>query len=126
MNSVFPESSPQSWIVENLHSSPTLRAGYISTVLFAAGTPDVYAVPRHSDVTSVTLKLWGAGGGGVLTPASAAIVGETGTSNATQGTSAMEIALYGDRGVPQSWGDLSPVHLYDVFWNLRFWIVLCR
>eukprot|EP00903_Cladosiphon_okamuranus_P009839 g9351.t2 len=50
------------------------------------GSPELYAVPRHSDVTSVTLKLWGAGGGGVLTPASAAILEETGTSNATQVT----------------------------------------
>lgn len=51
-----------------------------------AGAPELYAVPRHSDVRSVTLKLWGAGGGGVLTPALANTLGETGTSNATQGT----------------------------------------
>lgn len=37
-------------------------------------------------MTSITLKLWGAGGGGVLTTAAAMeIYGENGTSNATQG-----------------------------------------
>ncbi|CAM9642237.1 unnamed protein product, partial [Ectocarpus sp. 12 AP-2014] len=35
---------------------------------FFTGSPELYAVPSHSGVTSVTLKLWGAGGGGVLTP----------------------------------------------------------
>lgn len=50
-----------------------------------AGSPERYAVPRHSDVTSVTLKLWGAGGGGALTPASADVLGGNDTSNSTQG-----------------------------------------
>lgn len=50
------------------------------------GSPELYAVPEHSGVTSVTLKLWGAGGGGVLAPAAAMdMYGENGTSNATQG-----------------------------------------
>lgn len=51
------------------------------------GVPEFYAVPSHSGVTRVTLKLWGAGGGGVLTPAAGADVydGGNGTSNATQG-----------------------------------------
>lgn len=51
------------------------------------GAPELYAVPKHSGVTSVTLKLWGAGGGGVLTPVAGADVydGGNGTSNATQG-----------------------------------------
>lgn len=51
-----------------------------------SGTPQIFEVPRHSGVKSVTLKLWGAGGGGVLTPAAAADVhGENSTANVTQG-----------------------------------------
>ncbi|CAM9278509.1 unnamed protein product, partial [Hapterophycus canaliculatus] len=56
------------------------------TPFFFTGLPELYAVPSHSGVTSVTLKLWGAGGGGVLTPVAAGGVygGENGTSNATR------------------------------------------
>lgn len=71
-----------------------------------AGSPELYAVPRHSDVTSITLKLWGAGGGGVLTPAAAGILAENDTSNATQGTPTLEM-------IPQQQDIEEPAKLED-------------
>eukprot|EP00752_Nemacystus_decipiens_P004487 g4097.t2 len=72
-----------------------------------SGSPELYAVPRHSDVTSVTLKLWGAGGGGVLTPGSARMLEETGTSNATQ-------VLGGGGGFLQVEVNVSPGEILEV------------
>ncbi|CAM9246405.1 unnamed protein product [Ectocarpus sp. 6 AP-2014] len=75
---------------------------------FFTGAPELYAVPSHSGVTSVTLKLWGAGGGGVLTPVAAAgAPGDNETSNATQ-------VLGGGGGFLQAEVKVSPGEMLEV------------
>ncbi|CAM9161625.1 unnamed protein product [Ectocarpus fasciculatus] len=75
---------------------------------FFTGAPELYAVPSHSGVTSVTLKLWGAGGGGVLTPVAAAdALGDNVVSNTTQ-------VLGGGGGFLQAEVRVSPGEMLEV------------
>lgn len=52
------------------------------------GSKQLYAVPNHSGVDKVTVKLWGAGGGGVVTPGDG--FADKTTSNSTRGKRAQD------------------------------------
>lgn len=74
-------------LLPNVSCPPCCALTNVKKHHVATGASESYTVPSHSGVTSITLKLWGAGGGGALTPgASLGADNETASSNVTQGT----------------------------------------